>query len=147
MGLGDALDGGELVTQKGAVGGHVGDADLDQIVEAAGHHMRLLNLVQAAHGVCEDLEDVGGGAVQPHLDKGRQGAVQHLRVQQGHVLPDIAVAFQTAHPFQARRGGQVDPAGQFHVRNPAIFLQDAQDILVDAVKLRGCGIGAHDIIR
>ncbi len=146
MGLRDPLDGGEFVAQEGAVGGHVGDADFDQIVEAAGHHMGLLDLIQAADGVGEDLEDVLGGAVQAHLDKGRQRPVQQFRVQQGHVLADEAIAFQPAHPFQAGRGRQVHPSRQFDIRDTPIFLQNAQDVLVDTVQLRSCGIIAHYIL-
>jgi hypothetical protein len=60
--LAHAGDGGEKPRQEMPVGGHVGDAGFDEVVEAAGDEVAFENVWRLADGGGEGVENVGGGA-------------------------------------------------------------------------------------
>src|SRR5690606_38231901 len=58
-----------------------------------------------------------------------------LRVEPRVVAADHPVALQPAHALGAGRGRQPDPLAQLGEGDPALQLEDAQDVAVDAVQM------------
>ena len=60
---------------------------------------------------------------------------QLRRVQFGVIALDDAGFLERANPAQARRRGQPDARGQFHVGHPAFVLQLGQQPAIDLIKV------------
>jgi DNA-binding transcriptional LysR family regulator len=73
-----------------AVCRHVLHARLDQIIEAARHHVALEHFRNGLHALLESVEHFRRGAVQHHFDEHQQRHVQKLRIQLGRVAHDVA---------------------------------------------------------
>jgi uncharacterized protein YndB with AHSA1/START domain len=106
---------------------HVGHARLQQVVEAAGHHVALHDLRMHQHRGLELLEDIGRRAVQHHFDEHQQARAQQRRIELGLVAEDVALAREALHARQHRGGRQRHRLGQLQVGDAAVFLQHLQD--------------------
>jgi hypothetical protein len=59
---------------------------------------------------------------------------KQLLVEQRAVALDVAGLLEGAHPPQAGRRRDADPAGKFHIGDSAVVLEFPQDIAVDGVE-------------
>eukprot|EP01037_Dinobryon_pediforme_P005558 gene5558-5613_t len=107
VGLADAGNAGQGLAEEASVGGHVGDADLQQIVETAGDHVAFLDFGNGADGLAELVEVFGGDAVERDFDEGGKSEADFGGVEKGGVAGDDASGFEVAHPFGA--GGAAEP--------------------------------------
>ena len=101
VGLADALDGGQLLPQELAIGGHVGEADLDQVVESASHHMAFHHFIHAFNGFAEPFERTGGGTIQRDLDEGDKRGIELRRVKHRMITEDEIFPLQPPDTFEA----------------------------------------------
>jgi hypothetical protein len=118
---------------------HLVDARLDQVIEIARHQVAFLHLRNAQHLAPELLEMAGRFLVQCDFHEHQQGGADGRRIEAGMVAGDDAVALHAFHPFDRGRDGQAHLLGQVLHRDPAIVLQDAQDLAVELVQ------GAHGL--
>ena len=125
----------DLVAEHAPVLVHVLHAGLEQVVEAAGHHVALDDLVDGLHGVLEALEHVRVRVVERDLREREQLLPEPPRAQPREVAFDEPVALQPAHALDAGRERQIDGAGELRDGEPSIGLQQRQDLAVDAVQL------------
>jgi len=123
----------QITLHELAVGRHVGHARLQQVVEAAGHEVRLQDLGAHLHRGLEGVHHVVHRAVEQDLDEDQQPLAQLRRVQLRLIAQDVAVAHEALHAFQHRGGRQVHRFGELQVADAAVFLQHAQDAAVDLV--------------
>src|SRR5690349_12395779 len=84
----------DLVTQHSPVFIHVLHPSLDQIVEAAGHHVTFDDLLNQLHGFLETLKHVLSGMVERHFSEGQQALTEPARAQVGVITSDETVALQ-----------------------------------------------------
>ena len=126
---------GDAIAENSAIGFHVRDTKLDQVVEAARHHVALLHLAEPGHGLLETVEDVGGGPVQADFDERQQMRAELVRVEVRRIAADVAEPFQATHALDARRGTQVDAPRQFGEGNPPVVLEDLENPVVQAIHL------------
>ena len=61
------------------------------------------------------------------------------RIEQTSIAGDVALFLQSPHTPQTGRRRNSDALGQFHIGDPAIGLDLAQDFEVDFVKILGHG--------
>mgnify|MGYP003526438494 CR=1 FL=1 len=90
------------------------------------------------HGPSELIKCIARFVVEADLDEHQQTALQMLRIEPGVVAHDDPFAFQPAHPFGTGRGRQPDLLSQLGKRDPAIGLQDAQNVAIDLVQFTLC---------
>ena len=125
----------DLVAEHAPVFLHVLHAGLQQVVEAARHHVALDDLVDGLHGVLEALEHVRVRVVERDLREREQLQPEPSRAQAGEVAFDEAVALQPADALDARRECQIDGAGELRDGEPSVGLQQRQDLAIDPVQL------------
>ncbi len=75
--------------QKTAVGLHIPHTYLQQVVESAGHHVAVHDLIVRQHRRLEALERVGRGAIQLHFDVGEQTQSESSGAQVRDVAFDV----------------------------------------------------------
>ena len=103
--LAHAGDDPQGISEEAAIGGHVGDAYLEEVVKAARHHMAFDNVWRAAHRVGEAVENVGCRLVQQYLDIDEEGAVEFCGVEPRAEAGDVALTRQPLDPFGG--GGRI----------------------------------------
>lgn len=111
-------DGGDRrqgLAEEVAIGGHVPDPHLQEIVEAARNHVALQDLRPRKDRRSELLEGVRRRAVERHLHEGEEGSVQLLGRKQRAVAGDVAAPLQPSDPFQAGRRAEAHPSSEFDV--------------------------------
>ncbi|MDT4828354.1 hypothetical protein FQZ97_617360 [compost metagenome] len=113
------------VAEQLAVGGHLVDPRLHQVVEVTRHQVALQHVGQLEHGAAEVLEGVAGLVVQADLHEHQQAGLQVLRVQPGVVAEDDALALQAANALGAGGGGKPHALAQLGEGDPSVFLQDS----------------------
>ena len=131
---GHALDAGDLVEQQILIGIHVADDDLQLVIG-------LLTGDQQAFEHFRDAGDAGFqiGETFRRVDIHRDANQRHQRetelagVEKCAVADDQAGFFQRPYPAQAGRRRQADAVGQILVADPAVLLQNSEDLPVVAV--------------
>src|SRR3546814_13826867 len=102
------------------VGFHVAHPHLDQIVEAASHHVAFQHFGHVAHRAGELVEHVGRGAVEHDLDKDQQAAVELLRIEERGKAADQALLAQQADALETGRGAQTHQLRQSRISTTAV---------------------------
>ncbi len=139
-----------LLAEKAAIGAHVGDARLHQIIETARHHVALQHFRREPHRAGEALEHIWRGLVEQHLDEHQEAKAEHLRIEPRAIALDIAVALQPLQPLADRGRGQADLLGQLDIGDSAVSLQDGEDFpvnLVDIAHIRCIARSFPDYLR
>ena len=125
----------DLVAEHAPILFHVLHARLQQVVEAARHHVALDDLVDGLHGVLEALEHVRVRVVERDLREREQLQAEPPRAQAREVAFDEAVALQPPDALDARRQRQIDGARELRDGQPAVGLQQRQDLAIHPVQL------------
>ena len=81
----------------------VAGADLEQVIEAAGHHVAFLDRGEADDAVAKAIEYIGRGPVELDFDEGDEPGAEQRRVQIGVITANVAIALEAANSLQARR--------------------------------------------
>ena len=113
----------EDLAEEAAIGGHVGDAGLDQIIEAARHHVAFEHLRRPLHGGGEFLEHVRRRLVEGDLDEDQELEPEPVRIEPRAEAGDVALPLQALHPLAGGGGRQADLFGQLHGGDAAIGLE------------------------
>ena len=134
MGLAHAGQSQQHTAQEIAIGLHVRDPGLDEVIEPTRHHVAFHDLRAVFHRGLEGLEDIGRGAIEHHFDKDHHAAAQQLRIEPGVIAEDVPVARQALHTLVDGGGRQMHGFGQFQRGQTPVRLQQAQDAAVDLVE-------------
>ena len=124
------------LAEEAAIGRHVGDAGLDQIVEAAGHHVAFEDLRRPAHGGGELLEHVRRRLVEGDLDEDQELEPEPARIELRAEAGDVALPLQPLQALAGRGRRQADALGEVDRRDAALRLQNDEDAPVGAVDVR-----------
>ena len=89
----------QTLAEEPAVGGHIGDPRLHQIIETAGDHVTFQHFRRVLHGARELLEDVRRGLVEQHLDEDEQAETEAMRIEPRAIALDKTFALQALQPF------------------------------------------------
>ena len=125
----------DLVAEHAPILFHVLDARLQQVVETAGHHVALDDLVDGLHRVLEALEQVRIRVIERDLRECEQLQAEPPRVQAREVAFDETVALEPADALDTRRQRQIDGAGELRDGQPAVDLEQRQDLAIHPVQL------------
>jgi hypothetical protein len=141
-----AADARDLVAKHASVFLHVGDARFQQIVEPAGDHVALDDLVRGQHGVLEALKDVCRRVIERDLSEGEQLLAEEARIEPREIAFDESVALQAADALDARRKREIDGAGELRDGEPPIGLQQREELAVDPIQLAAGTLGSNSVL-
>lgn len=126
-GFAHARHGREDVAEKSAIGCHVGDTDLQEIIESSSHHMTFKDLWYFPYMLSEGCKDIVGGAIEQHLDEDHQGRTQLNGIEQCRVTCNDPALTQPLNPIKAAGWRKPRLTGEFLISDATILLEDAKD--------------------
>src|SRR5688572_4277740 len=69
------------LSEEAAIGGHIRQARLDEVVETSRYHVTFQDFRSGANGLGKTLEDVGRRLVEQHLDEDQKAVAEPLRIE------------------------------------------------------------------
>lgn len=134
-GLARAGEGEQLVAVQAVEVGHVAHANLQHVVEVASDQMAVEHEGELARRLLELSEALRCRAVQHHADHDQRAAPDLVRRHHRPHAADIALREKPlGTPMTGGRRG-VGALRQFRVGQPAILLQQLEDLQVDAIEV------------
>ncbi|EEG22826.1 hypothetical protein EIKCOROL_02481 [Eikenella corrodens ATCC 23834] len=121
-------------------------AYFDQVVVFAGHEVAFEDLRDFQHFAAEFFKNIAGFRMQFDFHEHQQAVAQAGGVEAGMVAADVTVALQSAHTFGYGGGGKADAFGQLGHAQAGIFLQELEDVEVDAVGFFEGGAVGHGLL-
>ncbi len=129
------MRGGGQFRHEGLKGLEIGGDAFEDEVDLPGQHPAFAHQRLVAHEILERLQVGLGLAGEVHHGEDRHLVAEQLFIEQGAVALDVAGLLEGAHPAQAGRRRDADPAGQLHIGDAAVLLQFLEDFPVDRVEL------------
>jgi hypothetical protein len=123
--------------------GHVADPDLEEIIEISRDHMAIEDDRQPTDCVLELCKALGRRTIKYHPDHDKGAAIDPVRYDLGPNTRNVTVGEQALSTAVTGGRTHIHPFRQFSVTKAAISLQEAENILVDPVKLGGDGHFFH----
>ncbi|VVT14427.1 conserved hypothetical protein [Sphingomonas aurantiaca] len=121
------------LAQHLAVAADIGRTHLEQIIEAAGDHVALLDLADRQHRAAERVERGLARVGQLHLGERDVVEPEHHRIEHRAETPNIAIVEQTFQSDLARRLRQADAPRELGHRHPAVVAQQVDDTAIELV--------------
>ncbi len=129
------------------VGRDIRDGDSQEVVDGPAHPVEIDDFRDFADDRPQFFKPflvVTAGSQQYEY---RDPDIEFFRVQQGDSAFDESLFFEFLYVPPARRGGELDVTGDFRERQVSVFLQQGEDLFVNAVhvgpSMRGSGRLSH----
>ena len=110
------------------------DADLEEIVEIAGHQMTVEHEFQFRDRGFEGGKTLRRGTVEHDADHDQRAVADPARRNHGADAGDKTLVEQPLGAAVAGGGADADRFGEFGIAEPPVILKQAQHLQVDTIK-------------
>ena len=112
---------------------HVADADLEEVIEIAGHQMAVEHEFQFGDRLFEGGKTLRRGTVEHDADHDQRALADPARRHHGADPDDKTLVVQPLGAAMTGRGADADRFGEFGIAEPPVILKQTQHLEVDTV--------------